>query len=291
MANLRGGTFEKQIKNAFFRLLKLGEGRHFKDTNFTHSIKLAEKRDMYLRDFKEFIENKGFTSGKINSFMTQEIVKEFLSYRLANVSPKTALDYTTGFNSMLKGLEQANVNIPANPSQNDFLKEMRETFRAELKELEIEKGRYIDNLEQKLQELYNNRFESGVIGELQAQTGLRVNEAREVIENFHKYYNPQTQTLNGVIGKGNHEYQPKPITTLLAKKIEKVSHLPHLNTYYKDLKQVEINKSHDFRITYAKNLFEKKLSQGIEYKQALKEVSKEINHHRESMTEYYLTRA
>ena len=291
MANLRGGNFEKQVKDGFFRTLAFGESRYGKDDNLTHSVALADKRQAYLQDFKNFLVENGINQGKLNQYMTQDTITNFLKHRTDDLSAKSALDYTTGFNSLLKGLEQANITIPANPSQNDFLKDMRETFRAEMKELEIEKGRYIDNLEQKLQELYSNRYESGVIGELQAQTGLRVNEAREVIENFHKYYNPQTQTLNGVIGKGNHEYQPKEINPLLAQKIEKISHLPHLNTYYKDLKQVGINKSHDFRITYAKNLFETKLSQGIEYKQALREVSQEINHHRASMTEYYLARA
>ena len=44
MANLRGGTFEKQIKDAFHRTLALGEGRHMKEDNFTHSLALAQKR-------------------------------------------------------------------------------------------------------------------------------------------------------------------------------------------------------------------------------------------------------
>jgi hypothetical protein len=41
---------------------------------------------------------------------------------------------------------------------------------------------------------------------LQAETGLRVAEALEVTKNFEKYYNQENSTLNGVIGKGNHEY-------------------------------------------------------------------------------------
>ena len=290
MANLRGGTFEKQIKDGFFRVLTLGKDRHTNDNNFTHSIATAQKREMYLNDFKDFLVENGINKGKINQYMTEDIVKCFIQARTSDLSPKSALDYTTGFNSLLKGLEQSNVTIPAN-LQEDFLKDIRETLREEIKELKFEIGRYIDNLDEKLNAIYNQRFESGVIAELQAQTGLRVNEAREVIENFQKYYNPQNNTLENVIGKGNHKYQPKEINPLLAQKIEHISKLPHLNTYYKDLKDNGINKSHNFRVTYAKNLFETKLSQGIEYKQALKEVSQEINHHRPQMTEYYLARA
>jgi integrase len=291
MANLRGGNFEKQIKDAFYRTLKLGEGRHLKEDNMTHSIKLAKKRDMYLRDFKNYLEQNNITEGKINKYMTQDTIRDFLEQRTINLSPKTALDYTTGFNSLLKGLEQANITIPANPTQNNFLKDFRETFRSEMKQIEIEKGRYIQNLEQKLDALKEIRYESYVIAKVQAETGLRVSEAREVVRNFDKYYNPTNGTLEGVIGKGNHVYAPKEITNHLAQEIQKVENIPHYNTYRQDLKEVGINKTHDLRVTYAKDLLEDKLEQGIEYKEALKEVSEEINHHRPEMTEYYLNRA
>ncbi|MDP3302422.1 MAG: hypothetical protein Q8S36_10710 [Sulfuricurvum sp.] len=46
-----------------------------------------------------------------------------------------------------------------------------------------------------------------------------------------------------------------------------------------------------FRYTCAKETLEEKLSnEGQSYHDALKEVSKELNHHREEMTTYYLNR-
>ena len=291
MANLRGGTFEKQIKDAFFRTLALGEGRHMKEDNFTHSIALAEKRQMYLRDFKEYLEQQGITEGKINQYMTEETIRDFIEQRIIELSPKSALDYTTGFNSLIKGLEQANITIPVNPNENDFLKDFREVFREEMKQLEIEQGRYIENVEQKLDELKEIRYESYTIAKLQSETGLRVAEAMEVAKNFSKYYNEETGKLEGVTGKGNHEYQPKEISYQLAQEIQKMENISHYNTYNKDLKEIGINRSHDFRVTYAKDLLQHKLEQGISYKVALKEVSQEINHHRPEMTEYYLARA
>ena len=291
MANLRGGTFEKQIKDAFHRTLAFKESRHMQQDNFTHSVALAQKREMYLRDFKEYLEQKGITEGKLNTYMTEQTIRDFLEQRTEHLSPKSALDYTTGFNSLLKGLEQANITIPANPSHNDFLKDFRETFRSELKTLEIESGRYIQNLNQKLVELREIRYESYVIAKIQSETGFRVNEALEVAKNFSNYYNPQNSTLEGVIGKGNHIYAPKAISYQLAQEIQKLEKIPHYNTYRNDLQAVGINRSHDFRVTYAKDLLESKLEQGISYKEALKEVSQEINHHRPEMTEYYLARA
>jgi len=291
MANLRGGTFEKQIKDAFHKTLAFRESRHMQQDNLTHSIALAEKREMYLKDFKEYLEQKGITEGKLNTYMKKQTIRDFLEQRVEHLSPKSALDYTTGFNSLLKGLEQANITIPANPSRNDFLKDFRETFRNELKEIEIEKGRYIQNLDQKLAELREIRYESYVVAKIQSETGLRVNEALEVAKNFSNYYNPQNSTLEGVIGKGNHIYAPKEISYQLTQEIQKLENIPHYNTYRNDLQAVGINRSHDFRVTYAKDLLESKLEQGIEYKEALKEVSQEINHHRPEMTEYYLARA
>ena len=290
MANLRGGNFDKQIKDAFYRTLALGEKRHLQNDNKTHSLALADKRQMYLKDFKKYLQANNITDGKINTFMTENHIREFLEHRTINLSPKSSLDYITGFNSLLKGLEQANITIPAN-LKSDFLKDFRETFRAEMKQLEVETGRYITNLQNKLENLRNINYESYAIAKLQSETGLRVNEAIEVAKNFDKYYNPQNNTLNGIIGKGNHEYNPKEISYQTALTIQKMSHIPAYKTYDKDLKEVGISRSHNFRVTYAKNLLNKKLEQGINYKQALKEVSQEINHHRSSMTEYYLARA
>ncbi len=97
--------------------------------------------------------------------------------------------------------------------------------------------------------------------------------------------------MEGIVGKGNHEYAPKTIDYQLAQEIQKIESVPNYHTYRENLLQVGINRSHDLRLTYAKNLFEHKLEQGINYKQALGEVSKELNHHRAGMTIYYLNRA
>ncbi len=291
MANLRGGNFDKQIKDAFFKVLRFGESRHLKQDNYTHSSALADKRKMYLRDFKNFLEKKGIKNGKLNTYMTEENVKDFLEKRTIDLHPKSALDFTTGFNSLLKGLQQAKINIPSDPINKDFLKDYREIFRSEMKQIEVINNRYIQDTDEKLDKLRDIRFESYVIGKLQLTTGLRVNEAREVVQNFDKYYNPQSSELVGIIGKGNHMYSPKPIDYNLVLEIQKMENVPHYNTYKQDLKEVGINRSHDFRVTFAKNSLQNKLEKGISYKKALKEVSKEINHFRPEMTEYYLNRA
>ena len=291
MANLRGGNFQKQVKDAFFKVLRLGTSRHLKQDNYTHSAAVADKRKTYLNDFSNFLKQKGICTGKINQHMTEENVKNFLEERTLELHPKSSLDYVSGFNSLMKGLQQAKINIPSDPINRDFLKDYRETFREEMKQIEVINNRYIQDADEKLDKLRDIRFESYVIGKLQLTTGLRVNEAREVVQNFDTYYNPQSSKLVGIIGKGNHEYDPKPINYKLALEIQKITNVPHYNTYRQDLQKIGIDRSHNFRVTYAKNSLQNKIEQGVSYKKALIEVSKEINHHRPEMTEYYLNRA
>jgi len=157
MANLRGGNFGKRVKDAFHRLESFGKGRYMQSDNLTHSLALASKREGYLKDFKEFAESKDLT-GKLNSIMTSENIKEFLELHTSDLSPKSSLDYVTGFNSLLKGLEQQNITIPANPSKNDFLSPMRQELKAELKNQDFTKNRAIDNLQQKNRTTARKRF-------------------------------------------------------------------------------------------------------------------------------------
>ena len=290
MANLRGGTFEKQIKDAFHRTLKYRQKRHLQQDHGTHSVALAKKREMYLRDFKDFLQQKGITQGKLNTYMTKENVTQFLEQRVANLAPKTQLDYITGFSSLLEGLREQNVTIPIqNPSQ--ALKTLRIEARAIFKRQEIQKGRVVRDISQKLDDLYAKRFESGVIAQIQKDLGLRVSEAFELAKNFDRYYNKAESVIEGLKGKGNHIYNPKPISQDLVKKIEQIKELPSYTTYLKDLKEIGIEKTHNLLYTYAKEQYITKLEQGVEHRQALKEVSQEINHHREEMTNYYLNRA
>ena len=55
MANLKGGNFQKQIKDAFHRLESFGVGRVGKNDNLTHSDKLAEKRNMYFLTIEDLL--------------------------------------------------------------------------------------------------------------------------------------------------------------------------------------------------------------------------------------------
>ena len=61
------------------------------------------------------------------------------------------------------------------------------------------------------------------------------------------------------------------------------------STYYEDLKKYNIS-SHDFRFTSARDKFEEKINCGISEKEAKLQISSELNHKREEITDYYLNR-
>ena len=289
MANLKGSTFDRQIKNAINRLEARGTSRHGTDGHKTHSHAVADKREMYLRDFANYAEKQGL-DGKLNTHMTADNMKNFLDDRLADVSAKTALDYTAGFNSMLSGLEETRVPIPDETKAvlQDVREQHREAFNAVRNDYATDRA--IDNREAFVNDLRDIREESAVIAEIQLETGLRVSEALEVASNFNNYYNPETNELSGIAGKGGQEYPTKEISEQLAEKIENLDHVPAYSTYDKDLGELDAN-SHDLRITYAEETYNDRIENGYSHEEALKETSEELNHHRESITEYYLNRA
>ena len=290
MGNLKGGSFEKQIKNALIRLDARGKRRHGTDSRLTHSNALYQKREMYLRDFAKFAESRGINEGKLNTLMTQKNITEFMNERLSELSPKSALDYVTGFNSMLTGLEQTKVHIPQ--EAHTILREYTQDYRAEFNQTKdaYEIGRAINDTGAFLNNLEQIRESSATIAHLQLETGLRVSEALEVAKNFQDYYNPSNDTLEGIIGKGGQEYLEKEISSELAYKLNNLQETPSYSTYYNDLKELNY-KPHDLRVSYAKETYDKLKEEGYSHKEALEKVSKELNHHREAITLYYLARA
>jgi len=290
MGNLRGSSFEKQIKNALARLDARGQKRFGTDSRKTHSNALYSKREMYLKDFANYLSNRGIQEGKLNNYFKEEYISDFLDNRLSELSPKSALDYVTGLNSMLVGLEQTKVNV--DKSLHNVLREYTSDYRAEFNALKdnYETGRAISDTNYFLNNLQEIRESSATIAELQLQTGLRVNEALEVARNFENYYNPQNGTLEGIVGKGGQEYYPKEISPELAYKLQNLQEAPSYSSYYNDLKELNA-KPHDLRITYAQETYNSLKEQGYSHREALKLTSQELNHHREAITLYYLARA
>ena len=291
MANLKGSNFTKQARSAHFILNAIGVSRYANpDSQKTHSIEMEKKRKMYLKDLSKHAQSLDL-SGKLNVHMGDyEVIKSFLLNRITNLSKKTSNDYVSGISSMFTALSEENITI----ADEGF--EAIEDVRALVKEMpkeEFRTGRYIANAKHVLNKLYDLNFESGVLAQVQYETGFRIAEAYKLAKNTEKYLLGGSSII-GMIGKGNHMYDTKSISDDLVLKLSAIEDLPTAHTYSRHLKLVRFdNKAipHDWRVTYVKEQFDKRIRQGMCREEALKEVSKLINHYRTAMTEFYLLRA
>ena len=285
MANLKGGTFEKQVKDAFHRLESFGVGRVGKSDNLTHSDKLAEKREMYLKDITSFFKSQNINN-KLNTLFTKQNLDNFFNERLENLSSKTKENYLRGFSSMLKGLEQQNIYIPLHLEDKSFFDDRVKIIKDEADY--IIENRYIHNVDNVIKNLYADRAISGLIAQTQYELSIRQSEAFELVKNPNKYLD--NGYIVDLVGKGNHKYMAKEISFELEQKLLNNSYdLIYKSTYYNDLQKYDIS-SHDFRFTSARDKFEDMLKNGISEKEAKVKVSQELNHKREAITDYYLRR-
>ncbi len=294
MANLKGGYskekgFAAQIKDIHHRLSAFGEKRFGKESHLTHSYALSKKRAEFSKSFAKFIKDKNL-DGKLNHHMTDKNIKQFLEQRIANsnYSQKTAINYISSFGSMIQGLKEKNIDIDFNKKIiSDLVKNIKETKSKS----EIRTNRAIQNVDQVIKDIKDISFTASVIFEVQL-LGYRLAEAFNICSDVTKYFNPVNSTLESVTGKGNHTYEPKPIKDSLVNRIKSIDKMISKKTYHNILSRFGI-KSHDARYTFAKTEFNRKIANGENYQQILKDIAVGLNHtqNRSSMTRYYLSMA
>lgn len=287
MANLKGGggNYQKQIKDAFHRLEAFGVGRVEKNDNLTHSDKLGKKRVMYLKDIANYFTSQNLTD-KLNTLLTKDNLDKFFTERFETLSIKSQENYIRGISSMLKGLEQQNIYIPIHSEDKDFFDKKVEIIKDQYET--IIENRYIDNVENVISNLYEDRAISGLIAQCQYELSIRQAEAFELVSNPLKYI--ENGYVENLIGKGNHIYEKKEISIELSQKLlDNHDELISKSTYYYDLQRYDIS-SHDFRFTSARDKFEEKMNSGISEKEAKLQISEILNHKRSEITDYYLKR-
>lgn len=290
MSNLKGSSFEKQIKDLQIRLEARGT-KKATSNHKTHSNAQAIKRDMYIKDFAQYAQQQNW-EGKLNQLLTQDNINVFLEERLEGLSLQTMENYVSGWNGLLNGLEEVNIthSIPEN-YLTGYWHEIKENCGSV--QSSHESRGLGERAEQVINELYEKRYESGLIAELQYDLGFRVSEAIMIASHPEQYIHTLPTgdyEVSGVVGKGGHIYHEKIIDAELVGKLRHAEAIPSLSTYHRDLEVIGDISSHDFRYDFAKNLYEQLLDDGVGHHQALKEVSEEMNHHRESITMLYLTR-
>lgn len=286
MANLKGLTYEKQIRDMNFKLFSLGNKKG-KD-NLTHSQALLIKREMYIKDFAKYLEANNI-EGKINQLLTESNLNSFLEERLSSLAISTAENYLSGFNSLIRAFNEVNLNnnVPQNYFQDKW-KDIKASKNSTNKS--SKRGLESDSI---INKLYNCRYESGVIGQIMFQNGYRISEAINIVKNPQRYISKNDKgdyIISGVVGKGGKIYNPKILDNNLYINVKEAKNIPAKSTFHNDLKSIDKNlRAHDFRYSFAKNLY-KKISLEISHEKALKIVSNELNHNRLEISLYYLSK-
>ena len=281
MANLKGSTFAKQSRDALIRLDKRGEAKHTqKSAHYTHSNAIYRQREAILKDFSNFLTEKGL-NGKLNIHLTDLNITQFLKQRTENLSKSTTNTYARAFSGLLQGLQSANIKI-----EMDYISRISDFLAtANPNHYQIQKsGRYIprNDFYGKIKTI-NQNYQT--VAQLQYEYGFRSAEAIKIAKNPEKYI--KNNKIFGVKGKGGRIYKPKHIKKELVTTLQGIKTIPALSTYQKEIKSILGHRSHDLRLSYAVNKLNE-LKKEKTYKEAKFEVSQELNHSRGEITEYYL---
>ncbi|QSZ41252.1 hypothetical protein GJV85_03705 [Sulfurimonas aquatica] len=284
MPSLKGSSFEKQQRDMNFKLFALGTKKA--NDNLTHSEALLTKRNMYFKDFSDYLESTG-QDGKFNLLLNEENLNGFLEQRLDGLALSTVENYLSGFNSLLSAFKE--VNITVGVSENYF-KEKFNDIKVSTPINQDTENRGLQS-ESILEDLKEIRYESFVLGRIMLNNGYRISETMAIAKEPHKYIKPLGNgdyKITGVVGKGGKIYHDKIINHKDRELILNMKSIPSKQSFNRDLKQLDPNlRAHDYRYQFAKNLFHEKVSE-LGYKGALLEVSKALNHNRESVSLWYL---
>lgn len=299
MANLKGNSkdFNKQIKAVNHLLAAFSQRHHGSNSHKTFSDATRVKRDKYLKDFKEHLEDKAINEGKLNELMTEVNLTELFESKLDGLTLSAQEDYIRGWSGMIQGLQESNITIDI---RSEFFAEAIDNnapYAVDSRFTPIDPSINPMDIVAQLPE------SSAALAQLQYETGYRVSEAYDAIDRLETVLHGLR--IMPISGKGGQYYHEKIISIelrlmLLKLKRDQVK-LPHQSTYYRHLQRFGM-RSHDFRTFYAKELFESTLeelkrndpsnsgsgnSSSLE-KAAASIVSKAINHHRTEVTFYYL---
>lgn len=291
MANLRGSDHSRQIKSALMKMERFGKSKFQTESKNIHSEGVFKKREQILNEFSRYSQNNNLT-GKLNTIMTNEHITDFLNTKLENLQSKSAINYCRSFSAMVDSLRDNNISVSVDKTVfNEKVLEAKNNDNTT-----VRMNRAVDNHKEVISNLYDRRYCSGVIADVQVSLGLRLSEAIELTRNLDKYLDRNTDTVNEVIGKGGKAYISKEIPQSLVSKIEAIDKHISKSTYMADLKTEGIT-SHDFRYTFLKLSYDdliKKTANGeidLTHNEILKSLSKQLNHNRLSMTNFYLKRA
>ena len=169
---------------------------------------------MYLKDISNYFTSQNFND-KLNILLTKDNLDKFFTERFETLSIKSQENYIRGISSMLNGLFDQNIYIPLLFEDKNFFDDRVKTIKDQYET--IIENRYIDNVENVISNLYEDRAISGLIAQCQYELSIRQAEAFELVSNPLKYI--ENGYVENLIGKGNHIYEKKEISIELSQKL------------------------------------------------------------------------
>lgn len=287
MANLKGSTFQKQTRDALIRLDARGMKR-IGDARFdglAHSNAVLEKRRQVLEDFSRFLASEGY-SGKMNAFMTREIIDFFLQKRTAPMALSSIENYIANFSALVRGLRLKNITI-AETTDYEFFQRLKDQLGRPDSSI-FQTGRYMD--EDTVQTMLDRLpHRSKVVAIIQYKLCFRASEALLIANSPSKYL--INLTITEVRGKGGQVYPNKPVDSELAELIRSAIPISR-STYYRDQRKAlhGMNRPHDLRLSHICDLYDSLRDAGVFHEQSMSKASKASNHHRSSTTGCYQAR-
>jgi hypothetical protein len=287
MANLKGKSFIKQIRDALIRIDSRGTKRtgNARFDGLSHSHAVLEKRKQLLEDFAQFLSNEGH-AGKLNLVMTPELISQFLHERTTEMALCTVENYIANFSALVKALRSKNITIPGK-TDYEFFQRLKDSLGRPNPNI-YKTGRYMHD------ETVDEMFErlphrSRVIAILQYKLCFRASEALLIANDPSKYL--FELTLTGVKGKGGQEYPEKQVDSNLAEIIRSAVPISR-STYYRDQRKAlnGKNRPHDLRLSHICNLYDNLRDAGESHEKSMTMASKAANHHRSSVTGSYQAR-
>lgn len=287
MANLKGSSFAKQIRDALIRLDARGTKR-IGDARFdglAHSHAVLEKRKQILEDFSRLFDIERVNE-KLNLLMTPELISQFLLERTSGMALSSIENYIANFSALVKGLRYKNITIPEETDYEFFQKLKDQLGRPDPNVYQT--GRYMDeNTVQTMLDRLPHR--SRVVALIQYKLCFRASEALLITNSPEKYL--VNLTIAGVKGKGGQVYPDKLVDSELAEMIRSALQISR-STYYRDQRKAlqGKNRPHDLRLSHICDLYDSLRDSGESHEQSMSKASKASNHHRSSVTGGYQAR-
>ena len=254
-----------------------------------HSISsIQNMRTVATQYFNHVKENH---EGRVLENVNADTMKEFIDKKLEDgLSGASANTYISELARISDNLNQLGVDTVSRAEITDYRNELKEDYNLQSEHI----NRAYENASEIVSSMYENTA-YGLSSELQYELGLRADDA----SNSEKWSINEDGSLHIENSKGGIEYDTKVLNEDLLEKVREAIEQDYKVAYedYREALKDAVNENneewhgtHGLRYDFAQERFEELKEQGLNDNEALAEVSLEMGHSREEITEHYLCR-